>query len=241
MDNTDKILFWDTETTGIPLNGVDIEDPRQPRIVQLAAQLVDWSGNIIKSLNSIIRPDGFDSIPEGAQKAHGISIERCFEEGLCMKEVLTEFNDMKNEAQARAAYNVSFDKRLMLREARYHGIEHDSDGFKDSTYCVMKMITPIVKMGPTPKMLAAGYRKNKSPKLIEAYNFCFGRDFEGAHDAMNDVDACREIFFFIRENYPEDFKPQEAKEYITSTPAMRNDPVYAAASESVAVENLSAF
>lgn len=206
-------LFFDTETTGIPLNGVDISDPRQPRIVQLAAELVSDEGEVLRSISAIIKPDGWSSIPEGAQKAHGISFERCMDEGRCMKEVLAEFNEMKASAHSRAAYNISFDKRLLIREAKFHGVDHDSSKFDESSYCVMKMITPIVKMAPTQKMLAAGYKKNKSPKLIEAYEYCFGKPFEGAHDAMNDVRACREVFFFIRDNHADHFKPEEKKEY----------------------------
>lgn len=34
-------LFFDTETTGLPLFEQPSEDPRQPHIVQLAACLVD--------------------------------------------------------------------------------------------------------------------------------------------------------------------------------------------------------
>lgn len=208
------ILFFDTETTGIPLNGVDIEDPRQPRIVQLAAELTDDDGKVLGQVNAIIKPDGFDSIPEGAQKAHGISIERCHAEGRDMKEVLAEFNDMMMSATQRAAYNISFDKRLLLREYRYHKREYNSDHLRPSSYCVMKMVTPIIKMAPTERMIEAGYgHKNKPPKLIQAYEFAFGRKFENAHDAMSDVGAMRELFFWIRDNHPDHFKPEEVKEY----------------------------
>lgn len=208
------VLFFDTETTGIPLNGVDIEDPRQPRIVQLAAELADDDGNVMETLSAIIKPDGFDSIPAGAQKAHGISIERCHDEGRPMKDVLEEFNSMKDRARSRAAYNISFDKRLLLREAKYHRIEHDSSKFDQSSYCVMRMVTPIVKMAPTEKMVKCGYGgKNKPPKLIEAYRFFFDREFEGAHDALNDVRATREIFFHINNEYSDFFKPEEKREY----------------------------
>jgi DNA polymerase-3 subunit epsilon len=218
----EKILFFDTETTGIPLNGVDIEDPRQPRIVQIAAELVDAAGTVIKTLNSIIKPDGFDSIPEGAQKAHGISIERCHAEGRDMKEVLEEFNGMMTDATQRAAYNISFDKRLTLREYRYHKMEYNTDHLRAHSYCVMKMVTPIIKMAPTEKMIEAGFgKKNKPPKLIEAYEFAFGRKFDNAHDALADVRATRELFFWLRDTHPEHFKPEEVKEYV---PEMKYKP-----------------
>lgn len=213
-----RVIIFDVETTGLPLHGVDIADPRQPRIVQLAAQLSNEVGEVISSLSSIIKPDGWTSIPEGAQKAHGISFERCMDEGRDMKDVLAEFNAMKDEATDRAAYNISFDKRLLLREATYHEIEHDNSKFDNNSYCVMKMVTPIVKMPPTGKMVKAGFDKFKNPKLIEAYKFFFDKEFEGAHDALNDVIATREILFHVRKNYPDSFKPEVKKEWIPTPP-----------------------
>jgi DNA polymerase III epsilon subunit-like protein len=224
------ILAFDTETTGIPRSGVDIEDPSQPRIVQLAAKLVDDTGNVLQQLDAIIRPDGFDSIPEGAQKAHGISIERCHAEGRDMKEVLEEFDAMQKAATRRIAYNISFDKRLLLREYRYHKREYNTDHLKAHSYCVMRMITPIIKMAPTEKMVAAGYGgKNKPPKLIEAYKFAFGRGFENAHNAMADVNATTELFFWLRDNHQEHFKPEEVREYVPDAQKQTATPVEAVA------------
>ena len=57
------------------------------------------------------------------------------------------------------------------------------------------MTTPICKMPPTPKMLAAGFDKFKMPKLIEAHQHLFGEGFDKAHDAMADVMACKRIYF----------------------------------------------
>lgn len=218
-------LFFDCETTGIPLRDVDIEDPRQPRIVQLAAELCDEHGGVIHSLNAIVKPDGWTSIPEGAQKAHGIPFERCVAEGRNMKEVLTEFNDMKSQAIARAAYNISFDKRLLLREAKWHKIEHESSKFNNSSYCVMKMATPICNLPPTARVKETGFDyKPKAPKLVEAYKYFFGKDFERAHDAMNDVRACKEIFFHIRDTYGEHFKPEPPPREYRSEMPIEPDP-----------------
>lgn len=217
-------LGFDTETTGIPLRNTDINDPRQPRIVQLAAAVYDHQGNTLRTLNAIIKPDGFDSIPEGAQKAHGISIERCHEEGRPMKEVLEEFNDMKAQATDRFAYNIPFDKKMLLREGNYHGVAHDSSKFDNSSWCVMEMMTSIAKMAPTERMVSSGYGwKSKPPKLIEAYQFCFGKPFDGAHDAMNDVNATKEIFFWIAENKPDYFTPKIKKEWVNPNAPKKAD------------------
>ena len=69
------ILFFDTETTGIPKNyDAPISDVNNwPRLVQLAFIKTDWDGNIIESRDFVIRPEGF-IIPNDASKIHGISI-----------------------------------------------------------------------------------------------------------------------------------------------------------------------
>ena len=47
-------------------------------------------------------------------------------------------------------------------------------------------------------MKAAGFRTPKAPKLTKAYQFFFGKDFDGAHNAMNDVLATRDVFFALK-------------------------------------------
>jgi hypothetical protein len=42
----------------------------------------------------------------------------------------------------------------------------------------------------------------KWPRLIEAYRHAFGKDFTGAHDALADVRACKEIYFWLKVQTP---------------------------------------
>ena len=191
-----KFLAFDVETTGLIDFNADLLAPHQPRIVQLAAILCEEDGTVIDEMNVIIKPDGW-TVPEEVQKIHGITTERCEAEGIPMPEALARFNAMKAQAGARLAYNISFDKRLLAREAGAYGIEHNSEGIE--SFCVMQMARPVCNEAPTNKMMAAGKKANKAPKLREAYQHFFGRDFEGAHDAMADVRACKDIFFKIRE------------------------------------------
>jgi len=60
------ILFFDTETTGLPQNyNAPVSDSNNwPRLVQLAFIKCDWEGNIISQSDFIIKPDGF-TIPAG--------------------------------------------------------------------------------------------------------------------------------------------------------------------------------
>jgi DNA polymerase-3 subunit epsilon len=46
-------------------------------------------------------------------------------------------------------------------------------------------------------MKAAGRFHHKTPNLGEAFRHFKGRDFENAHSAMADVQACRDVYFAI--------------------------------------------
>jgi len=46
-------------------------------------------------------------------------------------------------------------------------------------------------------MLRSGRTNYKNPSLQEAYRHLFGRNFVGAHDAMADVRACRDVYFAL--------------------------------------------
>ena len=69
-------LIFDTETTGLPRNfNAPISDlDNWPRVVQLAWQLHDDSGELIAQQDFIIRPEGFN-IPFESERVHGISTE----------------------------------------------------------------------------------------------------------------------------------------------------------------------
>lgn len=184
------ILFFDCETTGLIDFKADLLEPHQPRIVQLAAVLTEDDGTHIEEMNVIIKPDGW-TVPDEVIALHGITTQRCEAEGIPMPEALARFNGMKAKCTARAAYNISYDKKMLAREAGAYGIAHSSEGI--ASHCVMMMSRPICQI---PNI---GKKGIKNPKLSEAYRHFFGCDFDGAHDAMNDVIAAMAIFFKIQE------------------------------------------
>lgn len=187
------ILFYDTETTGLPLWREPSEHPDQPHIVQLAA-LLCLDGVEIASLNAIVRPDGW-TIPAETTAIHGISQERALVEGISEHQALAIFMCMVQFAERRVAHNESFDARIIriaLHRYRFSQAEEWEAG--PPAYCTMRASQDLCKLAPTAAMAASGRLWNKPPKLGEAYQHFFGEDLSGAHDALVDVVACKRIY-----------------------------------------------
>lgn len=190
-----RALFYDTETSGLPLFNDPSEDPRQPHIVQLGARLVDLdSRKIISTIDLIIRPDGWE-IPDEVAAVHGITTERAMDVGVSESLALGILLDLWERADERIAHNETFDARI-IRIAQHRFDDVDLDAWKEGkAQCTARMSTPICNLPPTAKMIAARRNHPKTPNLGEAYEFFTGAKLEGAHSALVDVDACMRIYF----------------------------------------------
>ena len=193
-----KLMIFDTETTGLLDYKADLMEKHQPRVMQLACKLVEEdTGEVIKEMCRIAKPDNWPALEDGAFKAHGISIQRCHDEGVPMKEILEEFHEIKRLAERRTGFNVSYDKRMMKREELIYEMRTEADHLH--TFCIMQISKDICQIPPTNSMMKAGRKTFKTPNLTEAYTHFFGRGFNKAHDAMADVNATLEIFFKLKE------------------------------------------
>ena len=180
-------LFIDTETTGKAIFSASPQYKFQPRIVQLAAILTADNGYEAASFCFVIRPDGFE-IPADAAAIHGITQDFAAKNGVASGMAIKLLCGFAKEADLCVAHNSDFD-RLMV------AIESDRTVCplpKRDWFCTMKATTPICK-------LPGKYDDYKWPKLQEAYTHIFKAPFEGAHDALADVRACKRIYFWLKE------------------------------------------
>ena len=193
-------IFYDTETTGLPLFKEPSEHPDQPHIVQLAAKLVDLdSRKAIATIDHIVKPDGW-VIPDDVAKIHGITTERALDVGLEESDVLVSFLSLWEQSNIRIGHNEPFDARIVRIACMRHADEFMADNWKaGASECTQILSTPILKLPPTPKMIAAGFKKHKSANLGEAYEYFTGKKLDGAHNALVDVDACIEVYFAIQD------------------------------------------
>ena len=180
-------LIFDTETTGLPKrDNVPISEvDNWPRVVQIAWQLHDESGELTGNHNVLIRPDGFE-IPYSAEKVHGISTEKAKSEGIPLAEALSIFNKSLEQTSILIGHNIRFDMNALGAEFFRSGIESK---FLDlQQVCTMRSSTDYLKL--------TGGRggKFKPPKLMELYEFLFEEQFSEAHNAAADVEATARCF-----------------------------------------------
>lgn len=204
-----KITAYDTETTGLPDWNQPSESEQQPHLVEIAALLFDGTTEIDR-FHTIVRPDGW-TIPDEVAQIHGITTERAMDEGIPEPEAVARFLSLHAQSDLRVAHNESFDARILrIAIKRYgHGAngwdmltqdERDAiaDAFKARpAYCTSNAAKPLMKLPPTPKMLASPRFRNsyKQPNLQEAHQHFLGESFEGAHGALADAEACARVYF----------------------------------------------
>lgn len=187
------ILFFDTETTGKADFNLRASDPAQPHIVQLATVITSDDGREVEVHKMLVKPEGWE-IPVEATAIHGITTEFATAHGQSESVVAGILFGMLKHCTLSVAHNHQFDKFIARIAARRHGLLSDdqNDWWKAlPTFCTMREMTDIVG-------IPGNYGKCKWPKLSEAYEFCFGRQLNGAHDALVDVRACAEIYFWHR-------------------------------------------
>lgn len=180
MIEYDEIVYFDTETTGLPPKDAqwDIDYESFPHICQLS-----W---IYKGReeNHIIRPDGW-TIPKEATDVHGITTEYALEHGEDFGGVVGAFLVDCHEAKLICGHNLYFDISIIKSEL----MRRDAYGqFADDALFKGKRIDT---MRPSMKFVDARFSNGrlKFPNLTELYSRCFPGQSFPAHDAMEDVRA----------------------------------------------------
>ncbi|MFA7288363.1 MAG: 3'-5' exonuclease [Melioribacteraceae bacterium] len=184
------ILFFDTETTGLPINwNIPITDSSNwPRLVQIAWIVFNDIGERLNNENNIIKPENF-LIPLEASNIHGVTTEKALSEGRDLIEVLNAFNCEIDNCDTLVAHNMNFDSKII--GAEMIRINLATNLFAKRLICTMETSTNFCKIYSN-----AGY---KWPKLSELYFRLFGVDFQDAHDASADVEATAKCFWKLKE------------------------------------------
>jgi DNA polymerase III subunit epsilon len=185
------LLFFDTETTGLPKYSAETDIVKWPRVVQLAWSLYDKEGNRKISNNAIIYPTDY-TIPQDAAKIHGITTERAKAEGISLHKVLPQFNSDVEKSSTVIAHNLDFD--LPSINTEFLRCKLETALLKKQKFCTMK--TPkIISYCELPSPSGRGY---KWPTLTQLHLRLFETEFLDSHNASADVEACAKCYFELR-------------------------------------------
>lgn len=197
-------LVFDTETTGLPKDWkapmTDVDN--WPRVIQLAFTAYNYEYKPFVKYKQLIKPDGWEVpsidyyLRQGFSQAkaekeatfwikNGFTQQQNEEEGVPILNALNSFITVFQQCSYIIAHNMSYDNNVLGAEMIRNKVRPNNKPVK---LCTKLASTEFCQI---PDRFG-GY---KWPKLEELHNKLFGRGFEGAHDAGNDVDACAKCFF----------------------------------------------
>lgn len=235
MIRFDDILYFDTETTGVPGKGLSWETDFDefPRIVQLG-----WIYRG-REHSLIIYPDNWE-VPEQAEAVHGICTEKAIRLGVSFDEAAKLFIADCRAAKMLCGHNIYFDTSIVKAQILYSlGRDwYDAERVEDALYKGKRIDT----MRPAMKWVDARTQDGrlKFPSLAELYSRCFPGESFPAHDALEDVRACQRCLPVLVEQglvklevktYPEDGKQGDI--FRDSPETQRNGPISATNSKDI--------
>jgi DNA polymerase III subunit epsilon len=212
-----KILVFDTETTGLPLErNASINDVHKwPYIVQLSYILYDTETKmLIDYSDKIIRLPENIQISKESENIHKISNEMSQSKGVDINNELIQFNNMLEKADLVVGHNVSFDKQMIKVECVRNQLPSNFviNKIRKPEFCTMKNGVNITKI---IKRKYNGDEYFKYPKLVELYKHLFGTVPDGLHNSMIDVLACLRCYGKMRHNF-DYFKENDTLDMINS-------------------------
>lgn len=184
-----KILFFDTETTGVPKNyKASYKDTENwPRLVQLGYVAYDGDDEVL-SHEFVVIPVGYEISPE-VSRVHGITQEAALRDGESLAQVLSEFRSAVIWADMLVGHNLNFDMNVLGCE--YVRMGGDNPLIEKKVYDTMLKSTPLLK-------LPGKFGNYKWPKLQELYQFLFNEPLAQTHTALDDIRQTAKCYFELQ-------------------------------------------
>jgi DNA polymerase III epsilon subunit-like protein len=144
----------------------------------------------------LIKPDGWEIPKEKFWIENGFSTEVSALEGVDISSVIIPFVNDVEKVDFIVSHNMAFDHPILGAEMIRLGLRSSK---KPEKICTKEASTEYCKIPHAwdkekrPWMM--GKKGYKWPKLSELHVKLFGTEFDGAHDAMSDVNALAKCFF----------------------------------------------
>lgn len=199
-----KTIVLDTETTGlIQKRGRGFDNfceytnlavYNNCRMLSICYKVFDDKENPLLTKYFVIKPKDFivDNNSE-AIKINGLTTD-ILEKGVDIEEVFRQLNDDLEDVSLIVCHNVAFDTRIISSELHRYDYNDLLGKFRSiPTYCTCLKGELITKIKPK------NWKNYKVPKLCELYHHLFKEQFEGSHNAENDVNACARCYFKMKD------------------------------------------
>lgn len=188
-----KVIFFDTETTGLPKSWKKdalIAPDNWPDLVSIAWWVYE-SRTLVKKEYHVIRPDGW-TISDGSFEKHGISQVVARMNGEPLADVLSLFREDLADVYRVIAHNMNFDKNVLFNAYKWRLIQDPTQFWPTSAeFCSMETSTAELRI---PSRFGRPGDLWKWPGLDELYTATFGRAAPAdAHNADRDVDVLQQI------------------------------------------------
>lgn len=187
-------LFFDVETTGLPVrnaNPKDQESFSKCRLVSIAWVLRDES--TVYAQKYYVVDTGKNGESVGASHIHGVTRNILDRYGNKVMDVLEDFMKDFRRSNILIAHNMDFDKNVVCSELFRLGMDEEANELLNCPkLCTMKSTTDICRI---ESKWGTSY---KWPKLVELNKFLFDEEFKNQHHAMADVDATVECYYELK-------------------------------------------
>lgn len=174
---TEKLLFIDTETTGLFAWDKPADVEGQPRLAQFSGLLL-VDNKPEARLTAYVTPDGWE-MPKEASLINGLSTELLKKLGIPVKNILDWYNSILDLEPTVVAHNVRYDTKVMRGEFRRAKMEDRYTTTKTS--CTLRAASPILK--------------TRYPSLTDCIKHFLKEDRQDAHTAEADMEYCKRIYF----------------------------------------------
>lgn len=181
------VIIFDSETTGLP----DWKSPsgadHQPHLTEIAGIRASESGEVLDVFSTLIKPEGW-TIPDNIVELTGVTNEMAGDLGIPEKQAVEAFIEFWG-GRLRVAHNTTFDNRIIRIATKRFMSEPEQEHWHKSAYeCTLRLSRPFVK-----------HVYGSMPTMSQAFEFFAGKPLEGAHRALADAEACRLVYFAVKE------------------------------------------
>ena len=150
-------------------------------MLQLAYVICDDNGNVITTINKYVK----NRLPTNdSTKIHGIDINKIKAEGIDFREIINELVNNLSECKYVVGHNLQYDLTTILNDIRSYGINIVDDNNN-----------PILNIFKNIELKDTMQMNGSKIKLEALYEKLFGNKFDGAHNALNDVEATKQIYY----------------------------------------------